>query len=60
MYNILSDRSRFENAYKSLEKDILFDEGYYGMSCEVGVDNSCQLPNEICVQKHERSRSGKL
>ncbi|CAG9767299.1 unnamed protein product [Ceutorhynchus assimilis] len=58
MYSILSDRNRFENAYNNLEKDILFDEAFYGMSCEVGVENSCQLPNEICVPKRERSRNG--
>lgn len=58
MYNILSDRTRFENAYKNLERDVLFDDTFYEISCEVGVDNSCSVPNEICVQKHERSRNG--
>ncbi|XP_030751271.1 dyslexia-associated protein KIAA0319 homolog [Sitophilus oryzae] len=57
MYNILTDRTRFENAYKNLESD-LFDNFAYDISCEVGVDNSCPLPDEICVQKREQSRSG--
>ncbi|KAL1497900.1 hypothetical protein ABEB36_008782 [Hypothenemus hampei] len=51
MYNLL-------NVYKNLDNDGFLDEDIYTMSCEVGVDNSCQMPNEICVQKHERSRSG--
>lgn len=58
MYNILNDRTRFENAYKSLENDIVFDNILRDMSCEMGAQDSCTLPNEICVQKRERSRSG--
>ncbi|XP_066137669.1 dyslexia-associated protein KIAA0319-like protein [Euwallacea fornicatus] len=58
IYNILKDRGRFEEPYKNLEKDIVFDDGdIYGEPCEVGVASSCQS-NEICTQKFERSRSG--
>ncbi|KAF7265718.1 hypothetical protein GWI33_020801 [Rhynchophorus ferrugineus] len=58
MYSILNDRTRFENAYKNLESDTVFDNILLDMSCEMGAQDSCTLPNEICVQKRERSRNG--
>ncbi|XP_060521492.1 dyslexia-associated protein KIAA0319 homolog [Cylas formicarius] len=56
MYNMLNDRDRFENTYKMLEKDFLNQDA--DEECQVGVDNSCPFPNEICVGKRERSRTG--
>ncbi|XP_050298376.1 dyslexia-associated protein KIAA0319-like protein [Anthonomus grandis grandis] len=56
VYNLLNDRTRYESPLKALEDDILFDDNY-GVACEVGVDNSCQLPNEVCVQTRDRSRT---
>lgn len=60
MYNILSDGATFKDAYKILQNDLMFEDGVYDTSCEVGVDNSCQQLNEICVQQRERSRNGLL
>lgn len=56
MYNILSDRSRFEDTFRDLLKEEAFDrDSFY---CDVGVNGMC-AENEICVPQHLKSRAGK-
>lgn len=56
VYNILNDRTRFEDAFRDLLKEEAFDnDSFY---CAVGVDDNC-APNEICVPQHADVRTGK-
>lgn len=57
MYNILSDRSRFEDAFRDLLKEEAFDKDTY--YCDVNANGMC-IENEICVPQHLNSRAGKI
>lgn len=57
MYNILNDRSRFEDAFRDLLKEEAFDKDTF--YCDVGMDGIC-APSEVCVPDHPKSRAGKI